>query len=149
MMDEMMRQTFEEPTRKSRIYGPHVYGFSMSIGPDGRPVIREFGNVQPGRFGPQLREEREPLIDIMEEKEDVVIVAELPGVEKEDISLHATEDQLTISVDNPNRRYHKEMPLPTKVDHRSARASYKNGVLEVRLRKLEAKRAEGERIHVE
>jgi len=148
-MDEMMRQTFEEPTRKSRIYGSHVYGFSMSIGPDGRPVIREFGNVQPGRFGPQLREEREPLIDIIEEKEDVVIVAELPGVEKEDISLHATEDQLTISVDNPNRRYHKEMPLPTKVDHRSARASYKNGVLEVRLRKLEAKRAEGERIHVE
>lgn len=145
----MMRQTFEGPPRKSRISGPHIYGFSVSIGPDGKPVIRKFGNVQPGRFGPQLRKEREPLIDIMEEKEDVVIVAELPGVDKKDISLHATEDQLTISVDNPNQRYHKEMPLPTKVDHRSARGSYKNGVLEVRLRKLEEKRAEGEKIHVE
>jgi len=149
MMEEMMRQTFEETSRKSRIYGPRIYGFSMSIGPDGKPIIREFGNVQPGRFGPKLREEREPLIDIMEEKEDVVIVAELPGVEKEDISLHATEDQFTISVDNSNRRYHKEMPLPAKVDRRSARASYKNGVLEVRLRKLEEKRPEGEKIRVE
>jgi len=136
MMEEMMRRAFEPQTRGARNYGPYVYGFSMSVGPDGKPVIREFGNVQKGRFRPQVREEREPLVDIMEEEKDVVIVAELPGVEKEDINLHTTEDCLTIFVDTPQRKYHKELTLPARVDPNSARASYKNGVLEVRLGKL-------------
>ena len=96
MLDEMMRRAFEQMEKGEgvRVYGPYVYGFSMSIGPDGKPIIREFGNVQPGRFGPQIREEREPLVDVMEEKDEVVVVAELPGVEKEDINLNATEDEL-------------------------------------------------------
>jgi len=37
--------------RKIRELGPFVYGYSMTIGPDGKPVIREFGNVQPTRRG--------------------------------------------------------------------------------------------------
>jgi len=119
----------------------------MSIGPDGRPVIREFGNVQPGRL-PMIREEREPLVDVMEEKDEVVVVAELPGVEKEDINLNATEDTLTISVDTPQRKYYKELRLPTEVNPKSAKAQYKNGVLEVRLKKV-GKAPKGERITIE
>ena len=149
MMEEMMRRAFERPLREARGFRPYVYGFSMSVGPDGKPVVREFGNVQPGRLGPQLREEREPLVDIMEEDEDVVIVAELPGVEKGDINLHTSEEHLTISVDTAHRKYHKELSLPTKVDHKSARASYKNGVLEVRLRKLREKMVKGEKIRIQ
>lgn len=149
MMDEMMRKTFEVPSKERRTYRPYVYGFSMSVGPNGKPVIREFGNVQRSRVGPQVREEREPLVDVMEEEKDVVIVAELPGVEKENINLHATESHLTISVDTPKRKYHKELRLPTKVDSKSARASYKNGVLEVRLKKLPKKTVESEKIFLE
>jgi len=130
----MMRKAFEVPS-KERSSHPYVYGFSMSVGPEGKPVIREFGNVQRGRVGPKIREEREPLVDVMEEAKDLVIVAELPGVEKEDINLHATENHLTVSVDTPERKYHKELRLPTEVDSKSARASHKNGVLEVRLKK--------------
>jgi HSP20 family protein len=136
MMKEMMRQAFKTPSEKAGTPRPYVYGFSMSIGPDGKPVIREFGNIQSSRFGPWVREEREPLVDVMEEERDIVIVAELPGVEKDDINLQTTKDHLTISVDKPQRKYHKELALPARVDPRSARASYKNGVLEVRLRKL-------------
>jgi len=150
MMDEMMKHTFdEEPSEKLRAFRPYVYGFSMSIGPDGKPVIREFGNVQKNRFGPKIREEREPLVDILEEDKHVVIVAELPGVEKEEITLHATEDALTISVDTADRKYRKELALPAKVDPRSSQASYKNGVLEVRLKKTAEKMFKGERISVE
>lgn len=150
MMEEMMRRAFETPLREARAYRPYVYGFSMSLGPDGKPVIREFGNVQSSRFGPQLREEREPLVDIIEEDEYVVVVAEIPGVEKDDINLNTTEDHLTISVDTPNRKYSKELALPARVDHKSARASYKHGVLEVRLRKFEIKApVKGERIRIE
>ncbi len=144
-----MRRAFETTSEGARSYGPYVYGFSMSVGPDGKPVIREFGNVQQSRSGPQIREEREPLVDMMEEEKDVVVVAELPGVEKDDISLYITEDRLTISVDTPKRKYHRELTLPARVDSKSARASYKNGVLEVRLRKLMEKSVKGERLFME
>lgn len=149
MMEEMMNQAFKTPSEKARTPRPYVYGFSMSIGPDGKPVIREFGNVQSSRFGPRVREEREPLVDVMEEERDVVIVAELPGVEKDGINLQTTKDRLTISVDTSQRKYHKELELPARVDPKSARASYKNGVLEVRLRKLVEKGFTGERVFVE
>lgn len=138
----MTRRTFEALSKESKVYGPYVYGFSMSIGPDGKPVIREFGNIQQSRLGPKVREEREPLVDIMEENKDVVVVAELPGVDRDDIGLHATEDHLTISVDTPKRKYRKELMLPASIDPKSARASYKNGVLEVRLKKARKKGVE-------
>lgn len=149
MFDEMMRHAFEPFSKGSKRYKPYVYGFSVSIGPDGKPMIREFGNVRRDRSGPKIREDREPLVDVLEEEEDVVVVAELPGVEKEDIKLHATEDHLTISVDTSNRKYSKELVLPVGVDPGSARAVYKNGVLEVRLRKSVEKVFKGERISVE
>ena len=145
MTDEIMRKAFETASERTKVRRPYVYGFSMSVGPDGKPVIREFGNVQPGRRGPKIREEREPLVDVIEEDKAVVIVAELPGVEKDDISLHTTEDHLTVSVNTPNRKYHKELTLPARVDPKSAHASYKNGVLEVRLKKVETA-VKGERI---
>jgi HSP20 family protein len=138
MMDEMMRQAFRSPfgaTKKSRQFRPHVYGFSITIGPDGRPKIREFGNVQKSRYGPRIREQRDPLVDVLDEGEEVVVVAELPGVEKEDINLHVAEDRLTISVDTPQRKYQKKLPLPEEVDSKPVKASYKNGVLEVRFKK--------------
>ena len=149
IMEEMMRQAFETPSEKARTLGPYVYGFSMSVGPNGKPVIREFGNVQSSHFGPRLREEREPLVDVMEEEIEVVVVAEVPGVEKDEINLHTTEEHLTISVETPQRKYHKELALPARVDPKSARASYKNGVLEVRLRKLVEEGFRGERVFVE
>jgi len=147
MADEIMRKAFETASERAKIHRPYVYGFSMSVGPDGEPVIREFGNVQPSRRGPKIRKEREPLVDVIEEDKAVVIVAELPGVEKDDISLHAIEDHLTVSVGTPNRKYRKELTLPARVDPKSACASYKNGVLEVRLKKLETA-VKGERISV-
>ena len=149
MMDEMMRRAFETPSKRTKFRRPYVYGFSMSVGPDGKPVIREFGNVQASRRGPRIREEREPLVDVMEEDKDVVIVAELPGVEKHNIKLHAAEDHLTISVDTPERKYHKDLTLPARVDPQSARATYKNGVLEVRLKRLVEKTVKSESISME
>jgi len=149
MMDEMMRRAFETPKKGAGEHKPYVYCFSMSVGPNGKPIIREFGNVQPSRVGPKIREEREPLVDVIEEEKDVVVVAELPGVEKEGINLNVTEDHLTISVDTPERKYHKELSLPARVDSKSAQASYKNGVLEVRLKKFMEKAFRGEKIFVE
>jgi HSP20 family protein len=126
--------------RKIREWGPFVYGYSVTVGPNGKPVIREFGNVQPGRLGPEVKEEREPLVDVISTDDEVKVVVELPGVEKKDIKLHGTEETLTISVDTEGRKYFKEIKLPAEVRPKEAKSVYKNGVLEVTLPKSEEKK---------
>ena len=139
LMDDMMRRAVEMPKSQEGL-SPFVYGFSMSVGADGKPVIREFGNVEPSSKGPLLKEEREPLVDVMDEGREVVVVTELPGVEKDEIKLDATDRMLKISVESSKRRYLKELDLGHLVDPKTARASYKNGVLEVRLLKSDEKK---------
>ena len=148
MMDEELK-SFTEKVPKEYIkerklpdgstvkeLGPFVYGYSMKIGPDGKPEIQEFGNIKKGLKGaPQVKEEREPLVDIVETNSEIHVVVELPGVEKSDIKLHGTEESLTISVDTPQSKYYKEVVLPVKVKVKEASSSYKNGVLEVVLPK--------------
>jgi HSP20 family protein len=120
--------------------GPFVYGYSFSVGSDGKPVIREFGNVKPslrgGPFGasqPRLdvREQREPLVDTMVQSETVKVIAELPGVEKSDITLECDGRNLVLKVDNDKHRYYKSLELPVEVDPDTSKANYKNGVLEL------------------
>src|SRR6187551_815067 len=78
---------------KVREVGPIVYGYSMTIGPDGKPNIREFGNIKSPFAGsrgffeqqPSISSEREPLVDISTTDKEVKIVAEMPGIKKENI----------------------------------------------------------------
>lgn len=133
-----------------RELGPFVYGYSVRIGPDGKPEVSEFGNVKQSRSGPLVKEEREPLVDIIENNGEVRVVAELPGVDKNDIQLYGTEDSLTITVNIPERKYYKEVALPAKVNVRDAKTRYKNGVLEVILPKMRDDRNQkGEPIRVD
>jgi len=140
--------------RVVREMGPFVYGYSVSIGPDGKPQVREFGNLRPtrelGQTKPKLdiQGEREPLIDVMTSDEEVRVIAELPGVEKSDVKLNVSEDNLSISVDTPSQRFRKELDLPQKVDPDSTKASYKNGVLEVVI-EVQKKKQEGKSVSVD
>jgi HSP20 family protein len=140
-----------------RQYGPFVYGYSMSMGPDGKPIVQEFGNVKPskkpGMFGfeqPALepQDAREPLVDVMNEPDQVRVVAELPGVEKSEIKTSISEDTVTIRVESPVRKYYKEVQLPSHVDPDSPKASYNNGVLEIALKKIQP-RTKGKEIRIE
>ncbi|MCJ7699633.1 Hsp20/alpha crystallin family protein [Candidatus Bathyarchaeota archaeon] len=134
----------------AREWGPFVYGYSVKIGSDGKPEVREFGNVKPSLKGPQVKEEREPLVDIVETDGEVQVVAELPGVEKKDIKLTSTEEELTISVDAPEHKYFKKIVFPAKVRVKEAKTQYKNGVLEVTLPKVDLhKQPEGESLKVD
>jgi HSP20 family protein len=147
---EYVRERKLPDGKKMREWGPFVYGYSVTIGPDGKPVVREFGNVQKSRFGPQVKEEREPLVDVISTDGEIKVVVEIPGVEKKDIKLHGTEDTLTISVDTLERKYFKEVQLPEKVNPKDAKSNYKNGVLEVTLQKSEKKKKpKGELIKIE
>ncbi|MFP3984665.1 MAG: archaeal heat shock protein Hsp20 [Candidatus Bathyarchaeia archaeon] len=146
MIDEMMRQAFSsfEATMKNKRIKSPVYVFSITRSPEGRPRIREFDNIQRGRYDPRIMGEREPLVDVLGEAEEVVVVAELQGVEKDDIKLHASKGGITISVNTPQRKYHKELLLPEEVDPKPVKTSFKNGVLEVRLKK----KGKGKNIHI-
>ena len=174
-MEEMMEREFkefktripEELKRERKLadgsiaseWGPFVYGYSMTIGPDGKPIIREFGNVKPSseteicglnKSCLDVKKEREPLVDIVKTNKEIKVIVELPGVEKEDIKLSGTETKLTISVETLGRKYYKEIKIPEKVDPKKARTAYKNGVLEVSLPKIEEKKEPvGEEIKVE
>ncbi|MFX0108581.1 MAG: archaeal heat shock protein Hsp20 [Candidatus Hodarchaeota archaeon] len=114
---------------------PFVFGFSMGQGPDGKPFIHRFGNA-PSEDGIKMTPQLEPLVDVIDEGEEVIVVAEVPGVEKDEIKVRVKGSQLIIDVDNPERPYHTELDLPTKVKKEDAKSSLRNGVLEVRLKKV-------------
>src|SRR5579863_9186708 len=123
-------KTPEGGTKKE--IGPIVYGYSVTIGPDGKPVVREFGNVRKGEGTPwkAINDSREPLVDVVSSDKEVRVIAEIPGVKKEDIELTIDEKSIEISVEG-DRRYHKELELPGVVDPKGAKSSYNNGVLEI------------------
>ena len=84
----------------------------------------------------QINERSEPLVDVFEDEESIIVVTELIGIDKNNVNLHATQDKLTISVDSPDRRYRREIELPARVNVGSSSSRLKNGVLEIRLKKL-------------
>ena len=75
-------------------------------------------------------------------------MAELPGVDKENIELYLTDNVLTISVNTPERRYHKKLELPAEIDRNSVKSTYKNGILETKMTKKE-KKEKGTKINIE
>jgi HSP20 family protein len=87
-------------------------------------------------------------VDVIDEENQIKVLAELPGVEKEDIQLYVNEHTLTIKVDTPERRYHKELALPDEIENSSSRSTYRNGVLETVLKKKKRKDT-GTRISIE
>jgi HSP20 family protein len=125
---------------------PFVYGFSMRVGADGKPQFQEFGNTRP--FTPNAEEQgRAPITDVIEAKDSISVTAELPGVEKEDINLHVAEDRVTIRVQS-GRRYHTEVPLPSRVRPETAQATYKNGILDITIQRAGGNKDEGHRVPV-
>ena len=135
-----------------REMGPIVYGYSVKIGPDGKPEVRKFGNVNsfPNVLGGGLavKEEREPLVDLIKSNDDLRVVAELPGVNKEDLRLTADENSITIESLTGQPRYQKRVELPESVDPATAKSTYKNGILEVTL-KRKGKSSSGVSINID
>ena len=70
-------------------------------------------------------------LDVHETEEELRIVADIPGVGKEDIELKCDGTTLTLEATGGDRRYSERIDLPTRVDEHSASATYNNGVLEV------------------
>ena len=144
LFEEMFKSSFEElGGREGKRIGPYVYGFSMTIGPDGVPRIREWGNIKPGVIRPRISETIEPFTDVIDEGDVIKIIADVPGVEKEKIKVEATESFVEISASDGDRKYYKRVKLPVKVKPETAKAKYKNGVLTITVEKVEKGKKEG------
>jgi HSP20 family protein len=142
---------------KVREMGPFVYGYSMTIGPDGKPRVREFGNVRSPLAGfglgattrPLISSEREPLADITATDKEIKVILEMPGVNKENIKINAYDTTLEVRSDDPQRKYHEVIDLPPEADVETARSTYKNGILEIVFDKRKESKPKGKDIKIE
>ena len=148
MAEEMMKMFTTAPQHGK----PFVHGFKIQLGPDGKPKIEDFGNkpIKSPDGEPLISEEREPLTDIIEGDNDVAVTVEIPGVEKQDIDLNVKKDILEIKVDTPQRKYHKKLDLPCDVLPKTTKATYKNGILDVVIKRTEKKKpGSGYKVNIE
>jgi HSP20 family protein len=111
-----------------------VYGFSVRT-LAGKPVIESFGNIRETSKGPVVEEVREPMVDVFDEKDHILVIAELPGVAESEIKVEVAGDILNLTAADKDRKYAREILLPGKVKPESIKTSYNNGILEITLEK--------------
>src|SRR3954452_9784592 len=161
--NELIRAYETSDGSQVREVGPIVYGYSITIGPDGKPHVREFGNVKASGSGgsaknigqyvgakPQISAEREPISDLTTTDKEVKVVLEMPGIKKEDIKINAYDEKVEIkTAEKAQRKYHKVIDLPKQADIETARSTYNNGILEVTFDKREENKPKGKEIKIE
>ncbi|ABK78457.1 molecular chaperone (small heat shock protein) [Cenarchaeum symbiosum A] len=144
-LDELL----EEARQTGGQGGPVYYGYAMTVGPDGKPVVREYGNMKPGLL--PNAERREPLVDaIVDEKDGILkLVAEMPGVEKDDVKVVVEGATVSIDAERGSKKYHVQVPLEHKVDQDSAKANYRNGILELAFKLAKPDKPKGKTVEVQ
>jgi HSP20 family molecular chaperone IbpA len=95
----------------------------------------------PKIYGERKAREPEPLIDVLEEETEIIVVAEFAGFKRENLRANVKNQRLTLSADALNRKYYKSLNLPKRVIPNTIRMTNKNGVLEIRLKKAVEEKA--------
>jgi HSP20 family protein len=135
---ELIRE-YDAPTGgRVREVGPLVYGYSMIIGPDGKPKVKQFGNIRTlgGMTPPALTAEREPLSDVITTEKDIKVTVEMPGISKQDIKINAYDGSVEVStVETAAKKYRRFIELPPDADLETAKSTYTNGILEISFKK--------------
>jgi len=101
---------------------------------------------------------REPLSDLKEMDKELIATIEIPGVDKKDIQLQITENNIEVKVEKKQeakvekkgfiksersyKGFYRSMSLPFKVIPDKTKASYRDGVLEIVMTKVEKKKLE-------
>jgi HSP20 family protein len=112
-----------------------VYGFTINTAGGSTPKVETFGNIKKTPEGPKVDEEREPITDIFDEENEIVVIAEMPGIEENDLVIDLKEDILEISAVSKSRTYRKELLLPVKADMQNLSHKFTNGILEIKITK--------------
>jgi HSP20 family protein len=117
-----------------------VYGFSVktALGGGGEQglKIEPFGNIRRESSGQTVVEDvREPLCDVYDEEDHVLVLAEIPGVSKKDVQLELAGDRLTICAQRGEKRYRKEVVLPAAFARQNMQWECANGMLKIRFQR--------------
>lgn len=140
--DDPFERIFKEMMKQfERMFGnigkiepgkPVVKGFSLTIGPDGKPVFREIGGGRtPGPISPKKKKIEAEIID---EKDKYMLVADLPGAEKDKIKMRIDDSKLIVKSEG-RKKYYEVFKLPRDAANRIISYNYNNGVLSVEIEK--------------
>jgi len=116
-------------------------------------------------FGGETIDKLQPKIEVADEKDAVMVTAEVPGIKEENIDLKISDDgYLTISGEKEHNKesasknsyfseisygmFKRTIPLPVDLDYNMAEASYENGVLTVRVPKSKEEKQKYKKINV-
>jgi HSP20 family protein len=135
-----LAETGDQLSRTGEIHGPGkdvkgIYGFTVKVGlGDERPRVEPFGNIRKDRESGHtvVQEVREPAVDVFEEEDHVLVVAEMPGVSVEDVQITVEDDLLTISAERGDKKYRKEVLLPASFVRDKTQVACNNGVVEIK-----------------
>jgi HSP20 family protein len=138
-----LAETGQELSKTGEIHGSGkevrgIYGFTVKVGlGEEGPRIEPFGNIRrDAKSGKtEVQEVREPMVDVFEEDDHLLILAELPGIGKDDVRIDLEDDVLTISAEKKDKKYRKEVLLPRSVSKEKMQVSCNNGVLEIKFLK--------------
>ena len=115
-----------------------IYGFTVKVGlGEDKPRIEPFGNIRKDAKSGRtvVQEVREPVVDVFEERDHVLVVAEMPGVSADNVQLAVEDDLLTISAERGDKKYRKEVLLPGGFAREKMQVSCNNGVVEIKCAK--------------
>ncbi|MCX5685624.1 MAG: Hsp20/alpha crystallin family protein [Planctomycetota bacterium] len=128
---------------KDKIRGVYGVNIKVGIGDQGGVKVEPFGNVRQDKETGQavVQEVREPMVDVFEEPDRVLVVAEMPGVGEDAVEVDLTDDILTISASKGEKKYRKEVLLPQSFTPAQMTHLCRNGVLEVTLARGAGKKA--------
>jgi len=114
-----------------------IYGFSMKVGVGGDRggvKVEPFGNIRRDRETgrSEVQEIREPIVDVFEEEDHVLVVAEMPGISAADVRLDVQDDLLTLRAEKGEKKYRKEVLLPGSYPRDRMNVTANNGMVEIR-----------------
>ena len=149
LFDWMNSKEVQEKLKKE---GKVYWGMESYVGPETnyKPKTRFWGNIEPPKslglkgkshlprlFGSGKEMDiREPYVDVMDEHDHIKIIAEMPGIKKDDIKLKATKTgDIHITAKGDNYKYEKDLQLDVEIDPNTIKANYNNGVLEIQIKK--------------
>jgi HSP20 family protein len=129
---------FTFPSKEGGVKG--VYGFTFKTalgGKDDRIKVEPFGNIRKDKKtgAVVVQEIHEPLIDLFEDAVATTLIAEMPGVGPDDISLEVRDDVLTISAEKGEKKYRKEILLSHALIREKITVTCNNGIVTIRCEK--------------
>jgi HSP20 family protein len=99
------------------------------------PMVDQITNLSPI----QARPKHQGTMSYEDREKDIVFTIDMPGVEKKDIDVTVEEHSITVKSDSNGRKYNYNRKFKPTVDVNSANATFKNGVLDIVIKKIEAK----------